>query len=106
MVLLLKKIINTLIEDGYTHRFNSVAISPDNKKIVAGSQYIIRIWDLESGNLINTLTGHTDCVNSVAISPDNKKIVSGSDDKTICIWDLESGNLINTLTGILIMFVQ
>ena len=79
----------------------SLAISPDNKKIVSVScDNTVKIWDLESGNLINTLGhGHTDWVNSIAISPDNKKILSGLEDNTIKIWDLESGNLINTLNG-------
>ena len=48
------KLINTLT--GHTDRVNSVEISPDNTKIVSGSSDgIIRIWDLESANLINVL---------------------------------------------------
>ena len=42
---------------------------------------------METGLLINTLTGHTSWVTSVAISSDNKYIISGSDDKTIKIWN-------------------
>ena len=66
------KLINTLT--GHNNFVRSVAISPDNKKIVSGAFFnTIKIWDLESGELINTLEGHIDPVESVAISLDNKK---------------------------------
>ena len=52
------KLINTL--KGHTNWVLSLAISPDNKKIVSGSSdNTIRIWDLDSGNLINTLIDNT-----------------------------------------------
>jgi WD40 repeat protein len=39
-------------------------------KIVSGSfDNTIKIWDLASGNLLNTLNGHTDYVHSVAVIP-------------------------------------
>jgi WD40 repeat protein len=42
-----------------------------------------RVWDLASGQLKTTLTGHTDFVSSVAISPDGATLASGSWDETI-----------------------
>ncbi|MGL5836041.1 MAG: protein kinase domain-containing protein [Waterburya sp.] len=78
----------------------SIAISPDGKTIVSGSMDdTIKIWDLATGELQSTLTGHKNIVNSVAISPDGKTIVSGSWDHTIKIWDLATGELQSTLTG-------
>jgi serine/threonine protein kinase len=78
----------------------SIAISPDGKTIVSGSMDdTIKIWDLATGELQSTLTGHKNIVNSVAITPDGKTIVSGSWDHTIKIWDLATGELQSTLTG-------
>src|SRR5581483_10624179 len=72
----------------------------DLKKIVSGSDdNSIKIWDADSGSLLNTLNGHTNSVYSVAFSSDNRKIVSGSGDYSIKIWDAESGSLLNTLNG-------
>ena len=63
-----------------SHHVNTVGISPDNSKIVSGSSdwdKTIKVWDLHTGKLLNTLEGHSHSVDSVAISPDNSKIVSG-----------------------------
>ena len=59
----------------------------------------IKVWDLASGKLKETLTGHSQDIWSVAISSDGKTIVSGSEDNTIKIWDLAKGSLKETLTG-------
>src|SRR5581483_12226002 len=69
-------------------------------KIVSGSgDKSVKIWDADSGSLLNTLNGHTYTVFSVVFSSDNRKIVSGSFDKSIKIWDAESGSLLKTLNG-------
>nr|MDJ0556179.1 WD40 repeat domain-containing protein [Microcoleaceae cyanobacterium MO_207.B10] len=78
----------------------SLAITPDGQTIVTGSSdNTIKVWDMATGNLKATLTGHSDSVRSVAISPDGQTIVSGSWDDTIKVWDLATGNLKATLTG-------
>jgi WD40 repeat protein len=70
------------------------------KTLVSGSyDNTIKIWNLGTGKLQKTLTGHTNGVFSVAISPNGKTLVSGSSDKTIKIWNLGTGKLQKTLTG-------
>ena len=56
-------------------------------------------WNLGSGRLLRTLTGHSAGVESVAISPNGQLLASGSRDDTIEIWNLGSGRLLRTLTG-------
>ncbi|HEY9600029.1 MAG TPA: hypothetical protein V6C85_00340 [Allocoleopsis sp.] len=46
----------------------------------------MKLWDVKSGSLRSTLTGHLGSVWSVAISSDGQTLVSGSDDKTIRLW--------------------
>jgi WD40 repeat protein len=69
-----------------------IAISEDNKFIVSGSvDKTIKVWERESGSLLQELKGHQRDVNCVAISYDNKFIVSGSKDWSIRVWERESG---------------
>jgi len=46
----------------------------------------IKIWEINTGREICTLSGHSNYVRSVAFSPDGQTLVSGSDDDTIKIW--------------------
>ena len=65
----------------------------------ANWDYPIRLWDVDTGRNIKTLTGHTDGVNSVSFSPDGNTIATGSDDRTVRLWDVNTGRNIKTLTG-------
>ncbi|KAJ6559973.1 quinon protein alcohol dehydrogenase-like superfamily [Mycena capillaripes] len=89
-------------EDVAFDAVQSVAFSPDGRRIVSGSyDNTIRIWDSETGAALGApLTGHSGRVLSVAFSPDGRRIVSGSDDNTIRIWDSETGAALGApLTG-------
>jgi WD40 repeat protein len=59
----------------------------------------VKLWDVNTGNCIKTLTGHTNWVWSVAFSPDGKTLVSSSYDQTVRLWDVTTGRCIRTLTG-------
>ncbi|BGP40077.1 proteinral transcription repressor [Rhodotorula kratochvilovae] len=69
----------------------SVVFSPDGNFLAAGSlDTMVRIWDAETGHLLDKLKGHRDSVYSVAFSPDGKFLVSGSLDKTLKMFDIGS----------------
>jgi WD40 repeat protein len=85
---------NTIaVLEGYTKQVNSVAFSPNGKRIVSGSiDKTVCIWDAGTGAALREpLQGHSKLVTSVAFSPDGKRIVSGSKDNSVRIWDAETG---------------
>ena len=67
----------------------SVAMSTDMKLVVGGCRdNVVRIWDANSGDLLDVLKGHTSSVERVVFTADEKGIVSGSMDRTVKRWDL------------------
>ena len=69
----------------------SVSFSHDGKLVAAGCEdSIIRIWDVQTGCLVERLRGHGESVRSVAFTSDHRGLISGSDDKGIKHWNLTS----------------
>jgi WD40 repeat protein len=78
----------------------SVAVySPDGKKGLSGSaDGILRLWDLESGNLLGSCPGSTIGIFDLAFLPDGRALACG-DTKAIRLCDLAAGKEIKSLTG-------
>lgn len=84
---------------GHSDSVDDVAFSPNSKLLAsAGFDNLIKIWDVETGGLVNTLIGHDDWVVSVKFSPDGRLLASGSQDRSIHIWDVKTGELLRRLS--------
>ncbi|MFN0207303.1 MAG: hypothetical protein ACKVS6_13440 [Planctomycetota bacterium] len=85
---------------GHTGSILSVSAGP---RIIATGSYdrTIRIWNLESGELLRTLTNHAGPVNALSFTSGSKEtpvwLVSGSDDKTVRVWDPSNGRLMRII---------
>jgi len=87
----------------------AAAFSPDNKLLLTGGRdktalgeflqnflgdsefnkgVSMRLWDAQSGQLLQTFSKHANDVNDVAISPDGKWVASGSSDNTVGLWQV------------------
>ncbi|MDJ0568336.1 MAG: NB-ARC domain-containing protein [Pleurocapsa sp. MO_192.B19] len=71
---------------------SSLAFSPNNKLLASGSlDHDLKIWDVSTGECLQTFKGHQQWIWSVAFSPDGRLIASGSDDDTVRVWNLATG---------------
>lgn len=75
------------------------AVTHDGRAIAAVSDGAIQIWDLRSGRLLSTLTGHTGAIARCAVTADGRRLVSASADTTLKVWDLMTGHALITLAG-------
>jgi WD40 repeat protein len=77
-----------------------VLFSRDGKQLISGgSDNLVQVWDMQTGEQERTLLGHTEAVNCGALSLDGKFLVTGSWDQTVRLWDLDSGIPKKTLKG-------
>jgi WD40 repeat protein len=67
-----------------------LAVSGDGRRAVSAAAHdlTLKLWDLETGHELRTLTGHSAGVLGVAMSGDGRLAVSGSKDGTLKIWNL------------------
>jgi WD40 repeat protein/Flp pilus assembly protein TadD len=86
-------------EDGSSVR--GVAFSPDGHRLatVNSSSTDATIWDVFSGQQVNTFHGHTSSVFAVAYSPDGSQVATSSLDKTARLYDAASGKELLVFTG-------
>ncbi|WAR01713.1 THOC6-like protein [Mya arenaria] len=51
----------------------------------------VHIWDIESGNLTSTLSGHKDYIHCLCTKNAGRECVTASEDGTVRIWDCRQG---------------
>ena len=78
-------------------RIFSMAFSPDGNTLATGSgdyDHIegsfgtVTLWDVNTRETLQTLTGHTDDVKSISFSPDGSTLATGSRDGAVLLWEL------------------
>lgn len=77
-----------------------ISLSWDGTRLISGSKdKTARIWDANSGKLMQTLKGHTGWVMAVKISSDVKMCFTASFDSTSRMWEMASGKCVNLFEG-------
>src|SRR6476661_4623406 len=79
---------------------NCVVISPDGNTFASDSSgNCSELWNIHTGELIRTFSGHSSQVYCVAINPNVKILASASLDNKIKLCNLEAGQEISTRKG-------
>jgi periodic tryptophan protein 2 len=70
--------------------FACVAIDPSAEVVCAASHdsFDIHLWSVQTGALLDRLSGHEGPVSTLAFTPDGRNLVSGSWDRTIRVWNV------------------
>jgi len=80
------KLISRMEDASSVH---SLVFTRDGRLCISGHHgRSIKMWDVASGQLVRTLTGHTNSVYALAVSPDGKQLASGDFNGQIRLWEL------------------
>jgi WD40 repeat protein len=84
-------------------RANAVAFSPDGKLLATAESFgsLVKLWNVSTGKLVHTLSGHHDGVWALSFSTDGKLLASsgGAHEGLTRVWAVETGGLIQKFSG-------
>ena len=80
----------------------AVAWSPDGRHIASAGLFdrVVQVWDVVSGQVLMSYSGHEGAVWAVNWSPDGRRIASaGTLDGMVQVWDAATGQVLVTYRG-------
>jgi WD40 repeat protein len=98
-----EKIRDVTAHDGWVR---NLAALPDGKRLISvGDDMLVKLWNAETGELLQTLEGHAKqtpqgyaiALYAVAVSGDGAVVASGDRIGDVCLWETESGKLLGRL---------
>jgi WD40 repeat protein len=78
---------------------NTVAFSPDGKRLLTADPEAARLWDVESGRLVGVFSGHGENVNGAGFDREGKRLAVARDEGGIELWDVASQEVVRRLPG-------
>jgi WD40 repeat protein len=87
---------------------SQLAFSPDGNRLAAITKQTVEVWDVKTGELVQTLRGHQKDVTGVWFSPDGRFLVSTAEQQPsadespvgeLVIWNAQTGEKVKTLPG-------
>ena len=85
--------------DRSLNKVMSIAFHPNGQMLASGDGKLIELWDIRTGESIQTFPGHTDTVLDLVFDLERNTLISSSIDSTIKIWSIDTGRCIQVLSG-------
>lgn len=92
--------------------FSCLAIDPSAEVVCAASHdsFDIHLWSVQTGALLDQLSGHEGPISTLAFTPDGRTLISGSWDHTIRLWNVfdrsQSSEALNLTSDLLCVTVR
>jgi WD40 repeat protein len=97
------------IDGDSLYTMSQIAFSPDSSKLATITKQTVEVWDLKTGEVVQTLQGHHKDVTGVWFSPDGRFLVSTGEQPPaapykepvgeLIIWNALNGQEVKTLPG-------
>src|SRR5262249_14375815 len=65
-----------------------LAFAPDGHSLAVADAEGVGLWEVATGRLRRTFTGHVGPVNAVLFSADGRRLFTGGQDWTILVWEV------------------
>ena len=77
----------------HTSPVNALVLLPDNRRLIsAGADKTILLWDITTGEVLQSWSDQTSFVNALHLSPDETTLYSGTADGALQAWNLADGS--------------
>ena len=83
--------------DDHKDSVRSVVWLGNSRLVSSGIDRTIKLWDIDAGKLVSTISGHSRSVDAVCLLRDGKTLVSTGVDQSVRVWDLESATSVRSL---------
>jgi serine/threonine protein kinase/WD40 repeat protein len=88
----------TLQDPYFAEEGPALAFSPDGAHLVVATSPP-RLWEVATGRLLHTLSGHAGLVTGADFSPDGRQVVTCGTDGTVRLWEIQGGSELLVLRG-------
>ena len=82
-----ESVVDNSIFQAHNHTISCCLVSKNNNFLISGSwDKTLKLWNLNTSELIQNYEGHTDVIKCCVLSSDENLLYSGSWDKTLKCW--------------------
>jgi WD40 repeat protein len=94
------KSLNEGNDQGHALPVRCVACSNDGRFLATGSDdHTVKMWDIETGKVLNTFLGHADSVFSVTFNQDGSALAAAGAGEKVLVWDTRTREQIGAFSG-------